>query len=130
DPMKPRGDSLLLAIAIVAALYWAQGFFAPLAVTLVVGLALTPLLEALRRLGLHRALATTLCILLCLTLLVSGGWLITSQVASMARNLPRYREQILLRMRSLGPFGGVLEDSFSRFEVTLSRSSQEKAPES
>src|SRR4051812_8352400 len=116
-----RYDQLLRTLGIVAILYFAQSVVIPVALAIVIGLALTPIVEHLRRLHLPRPLAVVCSVALGMGLLAGVGWLAAGQIGELAQRLPRYRDPIIAKTRSLGPLGGILRESFRKFEQTVSQ---------
>ena len=118
--IRGRGEALLRTLAVIALLYWARSFFVAIALSLVLALALNPIVKGLRHLRLPGAAAIGIAVLLCVVLLGGSGALITVQVRRMAVKLPEYKEPIFRSLRRLGPVGGALEDAYTRFEQSLS----------
>ncbi len=100
----PRHAALLRLLAIglvVAALYLMRSVLAPLAIAILLGVALAPVVTRLQRLGLPNVLAVGL-----VTTLVCGSigglaFVISRQFVELTASLPRYRQNIEERVRSL-----------------------------
>src|SRR5262249_59365845 len=103
-----RGNRALVAltgtvigVVAVAALYWAQSVFIPLALAVYLAFLLNPVVRIVQRSRLGRTLSVlTVCLLT--TLLLAGvGWLIASQARSLLVDLPSYSANIRERLQSL-----------------------------
>ncbi|MGH7828469.1 MAG: AI-2E family transporter, partial [Candidatus Binatia bacterium] len=79
------------AILAIACLYWAQAVLIPFALAILLTFLLGPVVTALQQSGLGRALSVTLVIVLTFAALATIGWIATSQVKSLAGELPKYR---------------------------------------
>lgn len=125
----PRHAALLRLLSIglvVAALYLLRSVLAPLAIAILLSVALAPVVTRLQRLGLPNVLAVGL-----VTTLVCGSigglaFVISRQFVELTASLPRYRQNIEERVRSLridgrGPIGEaarMVEDIQRQIETT------------
>ncbi len=111
----PRGSSLLTAGGVVLAiggLYFGREIFIPFALAILLGFALTPLVDWLRRLRLPRVAAVILAVALAFGLIGGIAFVVGSQLVQLANNLPRYQTTISEKIRSLqtsAPGGGVVD---------------------
>ena len=112
-----RGDklpSVLILptlILIIATLYLGQAFLIPVALSILLTFLLTPVADALERLGLGRLASVMIIVVLAFSLLAAIGWLVTVQLTSVANELPTYRSNIrekISDIRGAGK-GGALE---------------------
>ena len=87
--------TLLAFVAIVLALYFAREVLVPVTLAVLLSFLLAPLVGALRRIHLPRALAVLLSVIASLGIILALGGLIGVQVADLARDLPRYQSTIL-----------------------------------
>lgn len=86
-------------ILIIAGLYWAETVLVPMAIALLLSFLLAPIADQLERFHLPR-IASLLVIVALAVILASGiGFLVTSQVYSLADSLPKYRQNIEQRLR-------------------------------
>lgn len=114
----PRSMTFLAGLggfALVAALlYWAKAVLIPITLAVLLTFLLSPPVIRLQRWGLPKALAVPL-VLLSASAIVGGiGWVVTSQVLTLAEELPGRRVQIL--------------DQIERLSKSL-QSDEEKPPE-
>ncbi|HRN77479.1 AI-2E family transporter [Ottowia sp.] len=115
-PHPPLMNRLVSLAVIVAALYFGRDLLMPLALAILVGFVLDPLVSWLKRRGIPRALAVLVVLTATLTLLVAGGFFVYGQMRQMATNLPSYEQTITRKLRSFGETlrqPGVL-DQYSR----------------
>jgi predicted PurR-regulated permease PerM len=88
----------LVAIAmgaiVVATLYIAQDVLIPITLAVMLSFVLSPLVDLLGRLGLWRAAAVALSVLVALGAIALIGTLLGSQAATLAADLPRYAEAV------------------------------------
>ncbi|CAN5380975.1 hypothetical protein BH09PSE6_BH09PSE6_21960 [soil metagenome] len=106
---------LVTGTVIVAALYFGRDVLMPLALALLLGFVLDPLVLRFKRLGLNRASAVAVTVLLAFGLLVMSGFFLGSQVTALSAQLPTYQSNIKTKLRDLressakpGVFDGAL----------------------
>jgi len=110
---------MLAGIAVViAALYFAQDFLIPLALSLLLSFLLAPLCSRLERWKLGRIPSVIIVVLFSLGILTGIGWVVTGQLIDLANKLPSYRDNIHSKVEhwraSAGSFNKqtkVLQDS-------------------
>ena len=93
---------LVSLAVIVTALYFGRDVLMPLALAVLVGFVLDPLVSWLKRRSVPRALAVSLVMAATLTLLAAGGFFVYSQLRQMAGELPVYEQTITRKLRSFG----------------------------
>jgi len=91
----------VVGVVIVGSLYWAQIVFIPVALAVFLAFVLHPLVRALQRRGLGHVPAVILVVVLASTLTAGLGFLVTAQVSGLARQLPKYTENITAKIRTL-----------------------------
>src|SRR5690242_8515159 len=114
QPPVSLGTMVITAAGVVAALYFARDVFIPLALAILLGFALSPIVTLLRRLRLPKAPAVLIVVAIALALVGGFAWLLVNQLTSLAQDLPKYeynlRQKIrLIRADTAG--GGVLEQT-------------------
>jgi len=97
----PRGISVVAALAIVAALYFAGDVLIPVAVAVLLSFLLAPAARRLERLGAGRGFATLLVTVFAFSVIGAVGWVVTNQAVSLAAKLPEYRVNITKKIRTL-----------------------------
>ena len=101
-PSVPAASSpelrTLVAIAVgaivVATLYIAQDVLIPITLAVMLSFVLSPLVDLLRRMGLWRAAAVALSVLVALGAIGLIGTLLGSQAATLAADVPQYVEAV------------------------------------
>ena len=101
-PRVPASSSpelrTLVAVAVgaivVAALYVAQDVLIPITLAVMLSFVLSPLVDLLRRIGLWRAAAVALSVLVALGAIGLIGTLLGSQAATLAADVPHYVEVV------------------------------------
>src|SRR5262249_45600148 len=86
---------------VVAALYWGQRIFVPLALAVLLTFVLAPLAARLERRGLKRIPAVLLVACLSFGLIGLAGGLIASQVSSLIDDLPQLKRDARDKIRQL-----------------------------
>ena len=120
---KPRRSLPPLSIAVIAALviaalYFAQAVLIPFALAVLLTFLLSPAVSYLQHTGLSRGPAVALVIVLTFCLLGAAGWVVSSQIKTLAAELPKYRHNIAEKVRYLRSMGkgGVLENVQETFK--------------
>ena len=92
---------ILLAVVIVAALYFGREVLVPVALAVLMSFVLAPLVRLLQRLYVPRIAAVVLVVLFAFTVVFALGGLMVSQVNQVAENLPRYQSTLREKIQSL-----------------------------
>jgi len=130
-PKQSKFVGLASVCIVVTALYFARSVLIPLALGTLLAFLLAPLGGRLERLGLRRAFASVIVVVLALAVVGGIGWTISSQVTNLASELPQYQSQIAERIRAVeahlrrGPFARA---SKAVAELTSEATSQPAAP--
>jgi predicted PurR-regulated permease PerM len=124
DTDKPRRRRLpllticVISALVIAALSFAQAVLIPFAFAVLLTFLLSPAVGVLQQTGLNRGSSVALVIVLTFCLLGGAGWILTSQIATLAAELPKYRHNIMEKVRyvrSMGK-GGVIENVQETFK--------------
>jgi predicted PurR-regulated permease PerM len=91
----------VVGVVVIAALYWAQAVFIPVALAGFLTFLLSPLVNRFRQLGLPRTPSVIVVVLLAAGALGAIGWLVTDQIGSLLRDLPNYRETVKDKVRTI-----------------------------
>src|SRR5689334_22011150 len=98
---------LAAGVIIVAALYLAKDVLIPLALSVLFAFLLAPLVRRIERLKLGRVVSVLVVVCLASALAVGIGYVVTSQLVSLATQLPEYRDNIRHKAQVLrGHTGG------------------------
>ena len=92
---------ILLAVVIVAALYFGREVLMPVALAVLMSFVLAPLVRLLQRVYMPRIAAVFLVVLFAFSVVFALGGLMVSQVNEVAENLPRYRSNLREKIQSL-----------------------------
>jgi predicted PurR-regulated permease PerM len=116
---------LVTASVLIAALYFGREILVPLALSILLGFVLDPLVVRLKRLGLPRAPAVIVVVLFTLSLIGLGGLFLGNQVSTLSAELPTYQTNITTKLRGLrtdfnqpGVFDGVVK-TFNTFKAEV-----------
>jgi len=100
--------SIVSVVTVVAALYLGRDFLIPVALAVLLGFWLSPVVGRVERVGLPRVASVLLVTTFVGVLLLGGGWLAGSQLAELPPQLPVYRENLLQKVRAMrGPLGAL-----------------------
>ncbi len=86
--------TLCVAVVVVSGLYFAREVLVPITLAVLLSFVLAPLAALLRRIGVPRVPAVILAVLFALSVVLSLGGIIGTQVAQLANELPRYASTI------------------------------------
>ncbi|MFL5335969.1 MAG: AI-2E family transporter [Geminicoccaceae bacterium] len=114
QPPVSLGTMMITVAAVIAALYFGRDVFIPLALAVLLGFALSPIVTLLRQARLPRAPAVLIVVAIALALAAGFAWLLFNQAAGLAQDLPKYeynlRQKVrLIRADTAG--SGVLEQT-------------------
>ncbi|EIJ48758.1 membrane transport protein [Herbaspirillum sp. GW103] len=122
-----NSTTLLGAAVVLGMLYFGRDILAPLAVAGIASLIILPLVRKLAALGLNRAAAAMVSVLLVGGCLVALAVVLTFQLVSVTSDLPQYREAIQDKVESVR---AMTERPFARLEAELSAVIPQPLPES
>ncbi len=108
---------LVAAVLFVAALYWAKEILLPFALAVLVSFLLNPMVTWLDRMKLGRVVSVISTVALMGLVVGAVGWLVTTQLMDLGRQLPNYRGVLLGRVRALsGATEGPLQEAATTIE--------------
>lgn len=132
-PRPTRSDLHPLAalVLIVAILYFAKTVIVPLALAVLLTFILTPVVTAAQRRGLPRIPAVLLTALITFVVFGGVGWIVGVQVHTLARDLPKHREEIDAKIAGLrGPGGGAFSNLLQMIrEIGKGQTKTDTSPE-
>ena len=99
QPPVSLGTMVITAAGVIAALYFGRDVFIPLALAVLLGFALSPIVSLLRHAGLPRALAVLIVVVIALALAAGFAWLLFNQAAGLAQDLPKYEYNLRQKVR-------------------------------
>lgn len=100
-PGTPGLTAIIVAVVVVAALYFGREVLIPVTLAMMLSFLLSPLVNLLRRVWLGRILSVILAVLLALGVMVAVGSAIGTQVAQLAQDLPEYQSTIETKIGNL-----------------------------
>jgi predicted PurR-regulated permease PerM len=90
----------LLAVIIIATLYFGREIFVPISLAILLSFVLAPLVGLLQRIRVPRGLAVVGVVVLAFGLIFATGSLLAAQLAQLAEDLPRYQTTITEKIQS------------------------------
>jgi predicted PurR-regulated permease PerM len=93
--------TVLMAVVVVAALYFGREVLVPIALAVLMSFVLAPLVKLLQRWFLPRIVAVAIVVLIAFGAVFSLGSLMVSQVNQLAGDLPRYQSTLREKIHSL-----------------------------
>ncbi len=120
DPANARrpGPGLIVTLTcLLAVLYFGRDVLQPLALAVILSLAIAPFVRALRRIGMGRVPATVGAVLVTGTCIVGAGTILAFQLVAVAGDLPKYRAAIRGKVAQVRE---MTERPFARIEAELS----------
>jgi len=102
--------AMVMLFGTIAALYFAREILIPLAFALILTFVLTPVVALLQRSRIGRVPSVVVTVLVTMAAAGCVGWIIAIQLVDVAKELPRYRQNIhakveALRIPTTGPLG-------------------------
>src|SRR5262245_54589460 len=119
DPLT-RLQPLLQVVILAFALFClgiADEVFIPLAAAMLLTFILSPIVERLQRWRLPRVMAVIVTVAFAFSVLGALGWLLTSQVTTLANDLPQYRQNLTAKVRELRRVGK--SESLEKAQTTV-----------
>ena len=101
DASKSQFPQVVVAIAVVAALYFAREIFVPLAMALLLTFALSPLVTRLYRSGVPKSVAVISVVITAFLVIFIFVSIVVSQLTVLAQNLPSYQYNIETKIRTI-----------------------------
>src|ERR1700682_4676937 len=90
----------ILAVIIVAMLYFGREIFVPIALAILLSFVLAPVVVILQRIHAPRGVAVVSVVILAFALIFAMGSLLAAQLTQLAGNLPRYQSTISEKIQS------------------------------
>jgi predicted PurR-regulated permease PerM len=90
----------IIAVIIIAMLYFGREIFVPIALAILLSLVLAPLVGILQRIHVPRALAVVSVVMLAFAAIFAMGSLLATQLTELAGDLPRYQSTISEKIQS------------------------------
>ncbi len=116
-------------VLVIVVLYWAQAVLVPIALAVLLTFVLTPPVTWLER-WIGRVAAVLAVVVMVFTILGVAGWGLSRQMDSLAQDLPRYRTNILEKIKDVRLFGrgGSVEKLQATYEDIRTDLEKDEAP--
>ncbi len=112
-------EKSVIGVIVVAMLYFGSDLFVPLAISVLLALSLSPVVDFLRRPGLPQPLAVALTVLLAFLIIFVAGAVVTNQVTQLGTELPRYQAALKEKVRAFNRLTGTRGGTLDRASNTL-----------
>ena len=99
-------EKSVVGVVIIAVLYFGRELFVPLAISVLLAFALSPVVKGLRRHAVPQWLAVTATVLLTFATIFGVGAIVTTQVTELGAELPRYQVALKEKVRAIKTFAG------------------------
>lgn len=116
-------------VVAIAALYFAKEILLPFALAVLLSFLLTPLANRLERWGLRRIPSVLLVVGMTFVLLGGIGWIVTSQLVELSRELPNYKDNILAKVRTVAASSSTFSEVSQVIEEVGQEISKKKSPD-
>src|SRR5580700_2056385 len=93
-------SGIVVAVAAIGFLYWAQKVLIPIAMALFFAFVLNPVVMQFQRWRFPRVLAVCAVTLLAAAVILGFGWLVVSQVSGLLGELPSYTKNIKKKLEA------------------------------
>jgi predicted PurR-regulated permease PerM len=129
-PVDIRSAALtvLAAVALVAALHYAEGVIIPLVLGLLISYALDPIVTAITRIGVPRALSSALVLLLLVLALAGMAYGVRGQVNSIIEQLPQAARRVRQTFERGQPAGGTAIEKVQKAATELEKAADAATP--
>ncbi|MGA8035899.1 MAG: AI-2E family transporter [Candidatus Acidiferrales bacterium] len=121
---NPNASGVLLAIAVIGALYLGRIVFIPLALAILFSILLSPVIAFLERIHLPRFLAIFLVVLTLLGGAGAAGWKLSQQFGDLTDQLPTYKKTLEDKIHILR---GMRSESLTKATSTVQELEKEMA---
>lgn len=112
-------EKAVIAVIVIGALYFGSDLFVPLAVSVLLAFALSPVVRFLRRRRVPQWLAVTVTVMLAFLIIFFVGALVTRQVTELGAELPRYEAALRDKVKVISSFTGGQGGAIDRASDTL-----------
>ncbi len=112
-------EKSIIAVIIIGALYFGSELFVPLAISVLLAFALSPIVQFMRRRWVPHSLAVVITVLLAFVIIFFIGAVVTRQVAELGADLPQYQAALKDKVKTISSFAGGKGGAIDRAEGTL-----------
>ena len=105
--LKNGKYGVVIAVGVtIAALYFGQDVLIPLVLSMLLAFLLGPLCDRLERYRVHRAIAVVMVTGVAFASIIGIAWIVAHQVSVLSEDLPKYRSEIIAKVKSVRGTGG------------------------
>ena len=94
----------VIVVLTIAILYFAREILVPIAIAVLLSFVLSPLVKALRHVGINKKIAVGLVVLTTFLAAIGLGAVLAKQISDLAHDAPRYQTTVLAKADSLRTF--------------------------
>lgn len=131
-PRKSRLSPMFGVLLTITVLYLAREIFVPLALALMLGFLLSPLVKHLERWHFRRGLAVAVVMMFSLVAVGFVGWVVSQQLVDVLNQIPAYKDNIRGKLMALSvghnPSLNKVKNSVEELGKELDAPTQEPAP--
>ncbi|WP_043818328.1 AI-2E family transporter, partial [Rubrivivax gelatinosus] len=98
---QPLALKILVGVALLGLLYMGRDVFEPIALAMMLGFVMAPIVHRIRRLGLGQAPAAIVALLLVGAVVGAIGSVIVGQLGDLSQELPRYENNVRQKIGTL-----------------------------
>lgn len=95
-------ETVIAAAVVVAALYFTRDVLIPIVLAIFLAFLLSPVVRGVQSIGMGRAAAVFMVVVLTFSLLGVAGWFVGAQAVALGAQLPDYRFSLVSKARALG----------------------------
>jgi predicted PurR-regulated permease PerM len=125
---KPGSATLLTLVVAVVVLYFARMVLIPLALAILLTFLLAPLVIRLRHWGLGRVPAAIIVVMFWFVIIAVVGSVMTTQLTDLAQKLPKYQQNMTVKLNSIRSSGGGMLTRITRMVQDLSQEVMPRPP--
>ena len=112
-------EKSVIAVIIIVALYFGSELFVPLAISVLLAFALSPVVQFMRRRRVPHGVAVGVTVLLTFAIIFFVGAIVTRQVTELGTELPRYQAALRDKVKTISSITGGKGGAIERAGETL-----------
>ena len=112
-------EKSVVAVTLIGALHFGSELFVPLAISVLLAFALSPVVRFMRRRRVPHGLAVGVTVVLTFVIIFFVGAIVTSQVTELGNELPRYQQALKDKVKTISSFAGGKGGAIERASETL-----------
>lgn len=120
DSLRNLASMMLVAALTIAALYYGQDIFVPIAVATILAFILAPIVDRMNRAGIAHSVSVTIAVVAAVSVTAVALLAFSNQLLTLASNLDNYKSNFVEKVRTVTASTGE-EGSFSRAAAAIER---------